>query len=184
VLCTGNICRSPVAAALLAARTAQIGVDVRVSSAGVLESGRPASAHSVDILSARGLDLSTHRSTTVTKELIRSADLIVTMAREHVRHAVVLVPEAWPRTFTLKNVVIRGEKVGPRQSGEEISDWLERVHAGRTRAQLLGSSLEDDVADPIGQARGAYSRMVGELDDLVERLVTLLWPADVDGAQE
>jgi protein-tyrosine phosphatase len=184
VLCTGNICRSPVAAALLAARTAQIGVDVRVSSAGVLESGRPASAHSVDILSGRGLDLSTHRSTTVTKELIRSADLIVTMAREHVRHAVVLVPEAWPRTFTLKNLVIRGEKVGPRRPEEEISDWLARVHAGRTRAGLLGSSLEDDVADPIGQARGAYNRMVGELDDLVERLVTLLWPADVDGAQE
>jgi protein-tyrosine phosphatase len=156
---------------------------VRVSSAGVLDAGRPASAHSVDILAGRGLDLSTHRSTTVTRELIRAADLVVTMAREHVRHAVVLVPEAWPRTFTLKSLVIRGEKVGPRQPGEEIERWLARVHDGRTRAELLGSSLEHDVADPIGQPRGAYNRMVGELDDLVERLVTLLWPAELERAQ-
>ena len=166
------------AAALLAARTAEIGVDVRVSSAGVLDAGRPASAHSVDILAARGVDLSAHRSATVTRELLRAADLVVTMAREHVRHAVVLFPEAWPRTFTLKNLVVRGEKAGPRQPEEDVPAWLARVHAGRVRAELMGSSPEDDVADPIGRPRPAYDRMVGELDDLVERLVTLLWPTE------
>ncbi|MGH9189566.1 MAG: low molecular weight protein arginine phosphatase [Acidimicrobiales bacterium] len=179
-ICTGNICRSPVAEALLRHRTAALGLDVRVHSAGVLESGRPASASSVELLAGRGLDLAGHRSTEITAELLETADLALGMAREHVRHAAVLVPAAWPRTFTLKALVRQGEKVGPRPAGEELSAWLARVHEGRVPSDLLGSSAEDDVADPIGRPMPAYRRMVGEVEDLVDRLVTLIWPAEVD----
>ncbi len=150
-------------------------MDVSVRSAGLLHTGQPASSHGVAVLSERGIDLSTHRSRSLTAEFLRDADLVLAMAREHVREAVVLVPEVWPRTFTLKELVRRGEEIGPRRPGEPLEEWLARAHAGRSRQQLIGYSADDDVADPIGRPRGAYERMVADLDDLVERLVWLVW---------
>jgi protein-tyrosine phosphatase len=174
-LCTGNICRSPAAEALLRHRLERLGVDASVRSAGLLHTGQPASTYGVDVLSERGIDLSTHRSRSMTADLLREADLIIAMAREHVREAVVLAPEVWPRTFTLKELVRRGGDIGPRRADESLEQWLARAHAGRIPHRLMGSSGDDDVADPIGQARGAYERMVADLDGLVERLAWLVW---------
>jgi protein-tyrosine phosphatase len=158
---------------LLRHRLGDLGVDARVTSAGLLQSGQPASAHGVDILRGRGLDMTTHRSRAMTRETLGSADLILAMAREHVREAVVLDPALWPRTFTLKELVRRGELAGPRQAGESLRDWLARVGQGRKVADLTGSSPADDVADPIGGPRSAYERMATELDDLLDRFVAL-----------
>jgi protein-tyrosine phosphatase len=159
---------------LLRDRLDGLGVDARVSSAGLLQSGQPASAHGVDILRGRGLDMTTHRSRTMTREILSSADLLLGMAREHVREAVVLDPGLWPRTFTLKELVRRGEMTGPRRPGEPLRDWLARVGQGRRVADLTGSSPDDDVADPIGGPRKAYERTAEELDDLTARLSQLL----------
>jgi protein-tyrosine phosphatase len=156
-------------------------VPARVRSAGLLESGNPASAHGVEILAGRGLDMAPHRSTTVSADILRDADLIIGMARQHVREAVVLDRSLWPRTFTLKELVRRGSAVGPRKEGETLDAWLARAHMGRTPSSLMGSSPDDDVADPIGQPRAAYERMVQELDGLVDRLVALAWPAETEG---
>lgn len=183
MLCTGNICRSPVAEALLAHRTAALGVGARVHSAGLLRAGQPASASSVDLLAARGIDASGHLSTTMSRELLIGADLVLGMAREHVREAVVLALEAWPRTFTLKELVRRGGVLGPRSPGEDIVQWLAAAHGGRTTSELMGSSDADDVADPIGQGHGAYERMVLELEGLVDQLVGLLWAAERERAR-
>jgi protein-tyrosine phosphatase len=158
---------------LLRDRFRQLGLDARVASAGLLRAGEPASAHGVDILRERGLDMSTHRSQTFTRELLNSADLILGMAREHVREAVVMAPGLWPRTFTLKELVRRGEAAGPRRAGEGLDEWLARVGQGRRVADLAGSSPEDDVADPIGGPRSAYERMAVELDDRINRLAAV-----------
>lgn len=180
VLCTGNICRSPVAEALLRHRLEAMGVDAHVHSAGLLQSGNPAHSSGIDILWARGHDLSAHRSTTMTQQLLTGADLILGMAREHVREATVLAMAAWPRTFTLKELVRRGEMVGPRRHGEEVADWLARAHAGRTPSALMGSSPDDDIDDPIGLPRSVYERVTDEIDYFVGRLVDLVW-ADATG---
>jgi len=175
VLCTGNICRSPVAEALLAHRLEGIGVDAHVHSAGLLQSGNPAHSTGIDILAARGHDLSGHRSTTMTPEGLSAADLVLGMAREHVREAAVLDMGAWGRTFTLKELVRRGDAIGPRRPGEEISQWLGRAHAGRTPADLMGSSPADDIRDPIGLPRSVYEDVTDEIDSFVGRLVSLMW---------
>jgi protein-tyrosine-phosphatase len=108
----------------------------------------------------------------VTAELVEQADLVIAMAREHVREAVLLVPDAWTKTFTLKELVRRGGEVGGRYD-EPLSAWLLRVHAGRTYASLLGDSDEDDVADPIGSPREFYDRTATELDQLTGQLLDL-----------
>jgi protein-tyrosine phosphatase len=96
------------------------------------------------------------------------------MARNHVREAIVAVPDAWPRSFTLKELVRRGELCGPRRPGQPLDEWLAAVHAGRRLPDLLGDSAVDDVADPIGKPRRAYERTAKELDDLTSRLARLL----------
>ena len=108
-------------------------------------------------------------------DILRDADLVLGMARQHVREAVVLAPDAWPRTFTLKELVRRGTTIGPRKDGEPLEAWLGRAHIGRTTSSLMGASPDDDIDDPIGKPKAAYQRMVDELDDLVDRLVTLVW---------
>lgn len=144
-----------------------------------MEGGQPASAHGVDVLSGLGIDLSAHRSQSMTAELLASADLILAMAREHVREAVVTTPEVWPRTFTLKELVRRAGRIGPRQPAEPMDDWLARVHEGRTTRELMGRSHEDDVADPIGQPRKSYERMIDELNQLLDQVVWLVWGSEM-----
>jgi protein-tyrosine phosphatase len=161
------------AEALLRHRLGDLGIDARVASAGLLRAGQPASQHGIDILRARGLDLSTHRSRSMTRDVLASADLILAMAREHVREAVVLDPSLWPRTFTLKELVRRGQAIGPREAGESLADWLAVAGQGRRVADLTGSSPEDDIEDPYGGPRSAYDRLIVELDDLLDRLVAL-----------
>lgn len=148
-------------------------------SAGLLDGGQPASAHGVDLLNRRGIDLSAHRSQSMTADLLSGADLVLAMAREHVREAVVAVPEAFPRTFTLKELVRRGEAVGPRPLEQPLERWVAAVHAGRSTRDLLGSSTDDDVPDPIGRPRSAYERMIAELDGLIDHMVRLLWGTEV-----
>ncbi len=182
ILCTGNICRSPAAEAMLRHRVDALGVEARIRSAGLLDDGRPAHTSSIDTLAGRGLDITAHRSRRLTASSVRSADLVLGMAREHVREAVVMVPAAFPKVFTLKELVRRGEAIGPRPADVTLADWLARVHAGRTSSDLLGNSDTDDVADPIGLPRVAYQRMAVELDDQLDRLAALIWAPRFDRA--
>src|SRR5258708_15102197 len=75
VVCNGNICRSPVAAALLARELAVHGITVQ--SAGFLGFNRPVHPAALAAAAGHGLDLADHRSRLVTADLVRSADLIV-----------------------------------------------------------------------------------------------------------
>jgi protein-tyrosine phosphatase len=165
------------AEALLRKRLDSAGVEARVHSAGLLGDDRAASADGIAVMADRGIDTSVHRSRRMTAEMIEGADLVVGMAREHVREAVLLVPDAWTKTFTLKELVRRGTDVGPRTPDQPVDEWLAKVNAGRTRSDMLGSSSADDVADPIGQSRAMYERTAAELEQLVERMVALVWGA-------
>ncbi|MFL5359908.1 MAG: low molecular weight phosphotyrosine protein phosphatase, partial [Myxococcales bacterium] len=73
MVCTGNICRSPMAQVLLADALKKRGIDVAVESAGLgALVGHPADPIAVKLMQARGLDLSGHRGRQLTREIIRS----------------------------------------------------------------------------------------------------------------
>lgn len=76
-VCHGNICRSPVAAALLARELEALGVEVQ--SAGFIGFNRPAPAEAVAAAERHAVNLSDHRSRLLTNDLARGADLIVVM---------------------------------------------------------------------------------------------------------
>lgn len=190
VLCSANQCRSPMAEALLARRLAPSALlsgkaAVAVRSAGLLDEGllregEPAPPEAVAALAGYGLDISGHRSRRATQAELNQADLVLGMTRAHVRHVVVMAPETWPRAFTLKELLRRGEATGPRGPGEPLAEWLARIHEGRERAALLGDSPADDVADPVGGPPQAYADTAALLDALMGRLAGLCWwlPAD------
>ena len=163
------------AEALLRHRLEELGVEARVHSAGLLSAGRPVDHYGVEAIRGWGLDTSGYRSRRLSADMAAEADLVLGMAREHVREVALLTPEAWPRSFTLKELVRRGEEVGPRSEGQPFDEWLAKVHAGRSRRDVLGSSPDDDVADPIGLGRHDFQRTAQEIDGLVDRLVRLVW---------
>ena len=180
VLCTGNICRSPMAEALLRERLRERHVDATVSSAGLSFDGRAATDEAVAASAPYDIDLTSHRSRVLSGELIARADLVLGMERLHAREAVVLDESALDRTFTLKELVRRARAVGRRGHHESLSEWLRRVAQGRRPIDLLGASLDDDVADPYRRPATVYTACIAELDALVRALVELAWP---QGAQ-
>jgi protein-tyrosine-phosphatase len=85
-VCTGNICRSPMAAALFQKNASQQGdaEKYRVASAGTWGvDGQPASQHAQTVIRNHGSTLDGHIARTVNTELLQEADLIIVMTRSH-----------------------------------------------------------------------------------------------------
>ena len=176
VMCTANQCRSPLGAALLRRRAAERGLAIEVLSAGLGESGHPATEPTVAAAALAGIDLRGHRSRTVTPELLAGSDLLVTMERMHVREAVVLHPDVWRTAFTLPDLVRRAEKIDPRPEGESLRVYCGILGAGRDRSAVMGSSPDDDVRDPTVDAGVDHDVTLATIDDLVTRMLARLWP--------
>jgi protein-tyrosine phosphatase len=173
-VCTANEYRSPIAAALLAKCLERKGVPAAVRSVGVDASGRAARPEVVTVMREHGIDLSGHVSRPLEARLVTEADLVLGMAREHVREAVVLVPDAWDSAFTLKELVRRADD---RPRGQEpLRRWLHDLGSGRDVGDLLGSSPKDDVEDLVGRPLAVVREAAAALDALVSRLVRLAWP--------
>jgi len=151
---------------------------VEVASAGLLAGGTPATENACAVVP--GLD--NHISRQLTPELVAGADLVLGLARCHVRDVAVMDSGALARAFALKELVRRGEEVGARRPGESLGDWLAQVRVGRTNQDLLGESSADDVADPVGQLLPAYRQAADELQRLIDRLVDLIWPVSDSSA--
>jgi protein-tyrosine phosphatase len=167
--------------ALIARRLAREGVNAIVRSGGVSAyEGAPPLPEVVTVMREFGIDVSNHASRPVTQELVKGADLVVGLAREHVRETVVLEPDSYGRSFTLKELARRSRSVGPRPSGDELGPWLASLAAERELDELLGASLEDDVEDPVGLPVAAVRRTASELADLTDEIVSSVWPS-VDG---
>jgi RpiB/LacA/LacB family sugar-phosphate isomerase len=126
-VCTGNICRSPMAEGLF--RHATRGrTDCRVLSAGVgaLE-GQPPSTHAVRALKELGIDIAHLRSRMLTSELVDGADYIFGMTHSHVDSINLLFPQAAEKTFLL------------REFDETLDEY------------------EKDISDPIGGSYETYA---------------------------
>jgi protein-tyrosine-phosphatase len=174
LICTANQCRSAMAEGMLRTLLSDGGVLADIASAGLLRGGAPATRDAIAVMADRGIDISRHVSRTIDSEAVRSTPLIIGMTREHVREAVVDHGADIGRTFTLKELVRRGEETGPRRPDETVFDWLACVAAGRRDADLAGDGHDDDIPDPVGRPRADYEATARELDVLLRRFVALI----------
>ncbi|MDQ1430088.1 MAG: protein-tyrosine phosphatase [Actinomycetota bacterium] len=177
VVCTANQCRSPLTAALLERALVARGVDAGVRSAGTRAlAGGTVTTGTLDAARKFDADLSDHATTPLVRGATQEVDLVIALAREHVREIVSVDADAWRKTFTLKELVRRGTAVGPRVADEDLASWLSRVHEGRTARELMGAAAIDDVEDPTASTLIDHATMAHEVDDLVRAAVALGWP--------
>lgn len=99
-ICTGNVCRSPMAEGLL---RHMAGDRVKVASAGLgAGHGQPPSAHAIEVLGKEGIDITDIRSQPVSAHLLQQADYIFTMTRDHLDMLLLLFPEMASKTRLLR----------------------------------------------------------------------------------
>ena len=99
-ICTGNVCRSPMAEGLL---RHMAGDRVKVASAGLgAGHGQPPSAHAIEVLRKEGIDIADIRSQPVSAHLLQQADYIFTMTRDHLDMLLLLFPEMASKTRLLR----------------------------------------------------------------------------------
>jgi protein-tyrosine phosphatase len=197
VVCTANICRSPMAEALLRHHLATCGADVIVTSAGTrtgsLGSGATVDRHAATAIAGFGfgdVDLAAHTPRQATRELIdlEGADLVITMTRAHLREVATSTRGAFVRTFTLRELARRANDAQrpihrtpdpdpARDLDRDLADWVLALGAGRRPTDLLGDHPDDDIADPHGLGHEQVRRTADEIDRLARSIAALIpWP--------
>ena len=83
-VCTGNLCRSPLAAALFRKAARELGAEIGVASAGIwAPDGAPPPWEIVQLAKEEGLDISRHVARSVSRDAFVQADLVIVMERGH-----------------------------------------------------------------------------------------------------
>jgi protein-tyrosine phosphatase len=155
-ICTGNICRSPMAAALLKQRLEEAGLaDWEVESAGTWTmDGATASRYAVALMAERGLDLSAHHSQAVNAAMLEWSDLVLVMTQNHAE-ALQLEFRTWSRKVHLLSEMKDGRRYDVQDPyGRSLAEYEacvnlleELIDAGLERIKSLaerrGRSNED-----------------------------------------
>lgn len=168
-VCTGNICRSPVAERLL-----QKGLDglhpgkFQISSAGTSALvGQAMQPLSAEIVRAHGGNSEEFAARQLNAALVREADLILALTAEHRTQTLRLVPAAMKRTFTLRELGRMLEHLastGPT-TGDSVGRWqgLAAAASAVRHLTLAEDVTDNDVVDPYRQDASVYRQMEMQL---------------------
>lgn len=177
-VCTGNICRSPLAELLLATRLADLGAEVH--SAGVRGlNAAPMTPEAIDLAVEYGVaeaDADAHRSRFLTEAMLVSPDLILAMTREHRREIAELAPARLRSTFTVREFA----RLAASLSDDDVADAVadagpdatpgDRVRAAAAvvagRRGLVpppADPADDDVIDPYRRDWSVYRTSADQL---------------------
>jgi protein-tyrosine phosphatase len=179
-VCTGNVCRSPLAEQLLTAEFS--GLDVEVSSAGTQALvGRPMDDRAARYSAQLGGDPSSHVARQLTVEHLRDADVVLTAAREHRRAVVETLPRASQFTFTLRefgrllgtlNIDDQAEIAEAANSDDRASALIAIMASNRGVVEPLENPDDDDIVDPYRQNDEVYAESVRVTADAVRSIAS------------
>jgi protein-tyrosine phosphatase len=181
-VCSGNLCRSPLAEQLLRARLHDVGIEF--SSSGVVaRDGDPMPDEAAALSREFGGDPAGHASRPLVEEHVADSALVLGMAREHRRDAVTLLPRASRYTFTLREFArlsraltdadfdrIRSEG----DSAARLAALIEEVAANRGYVPPPEDPAEDDILDPYRMDASVYRRSAEQLVPAVDRVAEVV----------
>jgi RpiB/LacA/LacB family sugar-phosphate isomerase len=143
-VCTGNVCRSPMAEGIFR-RAVQGRGEYRVLSAGLgAMEGQPPSPYAVAALKELGIDISRLRSRMLAPELVQQADYIFGMTHSHIDTIMALFPQVAEKTFLLR----------------EFDETLDQ--------------FEKDISDPIGGSYEVYTNCRDQIEQGIASLLRFI----------
>lgn len=182
VVCTGNVCRSPLTERLLRARLSDRLAEqhdrIVVTSAGVRAlAGSAMTPQAASELRSLGGDDAAFVSRQLTVDLLQGSDLVLAATRQHRSEAVTLAPRALRSAFTLRELhrLLREADLSglPRDPADRLR---ELVVLARARRGFVPPAPEgdDDVTDPYGRSAQAYATTTQQIVPSVEFLADAL----------
>ena len=152
-ICTGNMCRSPMAEGILkdlvideADKNHTI-IPIMITSAGThAVMGGPASHTAVKVMNSHGINLNFHRSKPISESIVRNSDLIITMERNHTE----IIKRQWPFCTWVY----------------ELKNFAQDVPV---------EPFEMDIVDPIGMGQEIYEGVFDELYKELSRVKDIIF---------
>lgn len=187
VVCTGNVCRSPVTEQVLRARFGER--FARFSSAGTFALvGQQMPEQAQQLARALGAEPGpVHAPRLLDADLLAGADLVLALTREHRAEIVRLLPRANRRAVTLREAARLLESLVAAPSGEldlaplralAVPDALRALvpmmMAERGFAAAPAAPDDDDVVDPFRQSQAVYDRSGAQIADAIDRIALAL----------
>lgn len=185
LVCTGNLCRSPLAQHLLEARVGDL-PSITITSGGTAAAvGLPVPGEIVKSGLRHGVDVSDHHPRAFTDDDLAGSDLVLALGREHRRAIVQMQPRASRRTFTLLEFSLLADSITDddllpvAELGRgEIGARLERAVGvvASLRGHLPVTDISDvwDITDPYRGTRADYDRAADRIADASDQTARLL----------
>ena len=185
-VCTGNICRSPMAEQMLVQKAAKEKLPISVSSAGVMAmTGDPMTPQSAEAMTQRGYTATKHVSQDLTPKILEDADLVLTATLDHRSELARMLPKASKYSFTIDEFArltsflmadpeFQDEfKKKPKETREH---YLKRAmqEAVLLRGMVPTNLDPKDVIDPYGESTKVYSQVAEHIEGSLEIIVDWL----------
>ncbi len=191
-VCTGNLCRSPMAEALFQSKLTSgypgLTSMMLVHSAGTSAiEDSPATSSAVQAMDLWDVDLEPHRASELTMSQLRDADIVIAMAREHLLSIERMYPQALQKSTTLRHLDSLSEKVVARLGEETVQDEDEARRRLASVLELLQDaphtdgfladiqSRGSDIIDPIGSSLHVYLSVAEDIESSLDRVMRSLF---------
>jgi protein-tyrosine-phosphatase len=151
-VCAANICRSPMAMGLFSAQVMPEASDWQIASAGIFApTGYLAAQNTLAVLNQRGIDLSQHRSSQISQDLMQTFNLILTMERGQKEALQIAFPKQAPRVYLLTEMIGENWEIvdpvgGALRDFEETAREIQHIlTTGYEKIRSLAADMPGDA---------------------------------------
>ncbi len=172
-VCTGNICRSAMAASLFTHHAQQQDLEMEAHSSGTdAIPENEATDLAIEVLADRGVDLSCHKAQQLTTKQITESQILIAMTRQHEAAIAKEDQQARLRTFLAGEIPRIGSQIGSLGS-RALEDWLLALNEARG-GHMTSGRLRDEISDPWGKSRDIYEQTAKRLEGYIVHMIRLL----------